>query len=162
MMLMAACSTQDGGVDGGGREDVPRSSHDAGPEYRDEPGVAECVAALDGIPRDALHGEGRLDPAYEAVITNAIRVCLSRYIQINTSNPRRDGEPGETAAAHFFAGIFRHLGIPFVFADLAGHSDPARRSIVATLSGSRRDDSIGSWMISCGKVHRRPMPRILG
>lgn len=142
LISVVACSGSSGGRDDGGRFDVPRPSDDAGPDYRNEPGVAECVAALRAIPEDALHVERRLDPAYGEVITSAVRVCLSRYIQINTSNPRREGEPGETAAAHFFGGIFQHLEIPFVFTELSGSPDPERLSIVATLSGRHRDDSI--------------------
>jgi len=111
-------------------------------EFGDEPGVTACAEALEAIPAEAIHSELRLDPRHEQEVVDAVRTCLSVYIQINTSNPRREGEPGETAAARFFAGVFERMDVPFQFTDMSGEPDPDRQSIVATLRGASREDSI--------------------
>ena len=111
-------------------------------DYRDGPGVEACATAIQAIPAEAIHAELRIDSNHGNAVTQAVRTCLSEYIQRNTSNPRREDEPGETAAAHFFAGIFQRLDVPFQFTTMAGDRDLDRLGIVATLAGQERDDSI--------------------
>jgi len=111
-------------------------------DFTGEPGVDECVAAIEAIPAEAIHPEGRVDAEHEEAVSDAGRTCLSAYLRVNTSNPRREGEPGETAGAHFFAGVFQKLDIPFQFTTMAGNPDLDRLSIVASLEGRQRDDSI--------------------
>lgn len=126
-----------------GKCDAPEDLGENG-DFRNEPGVAECADAIQAIPADAIHAQGRLDQAHATDVSNAGRVCLSHYLRLNTTNPKNegDGHVGETAAAHFFAGIAQRLDFPFRFATLAGNPDLDRLSIITTLEGKQRDDSI--------------------
>lgn len=108
----------------------------------EEAHAVACADALAAIPTTAFHPEGRVDPNAEEPISHATRVCLSRYVQINTSNPHLADEPGEIAAVVFFEKVFERLGIATQRAPLVRNDDPKRASVVASMRGSTRERSV--------------------
>ena len=126
-------ATQDVLVADSNPSDVSADSGDMG--RPDDPRGIACADALETIPTNAWHPEHRIDPQHHEAVARAAQVCLSNYIQVKTTNPPADDDPGEVAAVRFFETVFQRLGLSTQRAPLSRDDDPRRLSVVATREG---------------------------
>jgi acetylornithine deacetylase/succinyl-diaminopimelate desuccinylase-like protein len=111
------------------------------PVYDDPFGIA-CADAILAIPEDAWHPEERVDPLKKEPVLAAARKCLSLYLQINTSNPMLEDEPGEVSAVWFFETVFKKLGLPGQRTPMARDENPKRQNFIGSWKGTTDEPSI--------------------